>query len=77
VFSGEAFTDDFVLDWNMTTLTPFVFLYTVASSDDSWGTLQFDSFSVTAASVPIPAAFYLFGSGLLGLVGMARCKKAA
>jgi hypothetical protein len=27
-------------------------------------------------SVPIPAAFWLFGSGLLGLVGIARRKKA-
>jgi hypothetical protein len=27
--------------------------------------------------VPVPAAFWLFGSGLLGLVGMARRKKAA
>jgi len=27
--------------------------------------------------VPIPAAVWLFGSGLLGLVGIARCKKAA
>jgi hypothetical protein len=27
-------------------------------------------------SVPVPAAVWLFGSGLLGLVGMARCKKA-
>lgn len=29
-----------------------------------------------AAVVPIPAAVWLFGSGLLGLVGVARCKKA-
>ena len=28
-------------------------------------------------SVPVPAAIWLFGSGLLGLVGMARQKKAA
>ncbi|MGB5716088.1 MAG: VPLPA-CTERM sorting domain-containing protein [Gammaproteobacteria bacterium] len=27
--------------------------------------------------VPLPAAFWLFGSGLLGLVGIARRKKAA
>jgi len=27
--------------------------------------------------VPIPAAVWLFGSGLLGLVGISRCKKSA
>jgi hypothetical protein len=27
--------------------------------------------------VPIPAAVWLFGSGLLGLIGIARRKKAA
>lgn len=33
---------------------------------------------ITASStVPVPAAVWLFGSGLLGLVGMARRKKAA
>jgi hypothetical protein len=31
----------------------------------------------TPSLVPIPAAVWLFGSGLLGLVGMARRKKAA
>jgi len=30
-----------------------------------------------SAVVPIPAAAWLFGTGLLGLVGIARCKKAA
>jgi hypothetical protein len=29
------------------------------------------------AVVPVPPALWLFGSGLLGLVGIARCKKAA
>ena len=29
------------------------------------------------AVIPIPAAMWLFGSGLLGLASMARCKKAA
>ena len=32
--------------------------------------------SVTVNAVPVPAAVWLFGSGLLGLVGMARRKKA-
>ena len=38
-----------------------------------------DNVSITAdiAAVPVPAAVWLFGSGLLGLVGVARRKKAA
>ena len=32
---------------------------------------------VNAAPVPVPAAVWLFGSGLLGLVGVARRKKSA
>lgn len=35
------------------------------------------SFTSSATLVPVPAAVWLFGSGLLGLVGMARRKKAA
>lgn len=43
---------------------------------------NFDVMSLTLASVqqtvvPVPAAVWLFGSGLLGLVGIARRKKAA
>ncbi len=34
-------------------------------------------FNLTAAPVPVPAAAWLFGSGLLGLVGVARRKKKA
>jgi hypothetical protein len=32
---------------------------------------------INTAVVPVPAAVWLFGSGLLGLVGIARRKKAA
>ena len=34
-------------------------------------------FRVEVAQIPVPAAVWLFGSGLLGLVGVARRKKAA
>jgi hypothetical protein len=37
-----------------------------------WG----DDFTVGVSAIPVPAAVWLFGSGLLGLVGMARRKKA-
>ena len=33
--------------------------------------------SITIETIPIPAAVWLFGSGLLGLVGIAKRKKAA
>ena len=33
--------------------------------------------NVVVSAVPVPAAVWLFGSGLLGLVGIARKKKAA
>ena len=31
--------------------------------------------AISTTVIPVPAAFYLFGSGLLGLIGMARRKK--
>ena len=47
---------------------------TVFEDDSISATHPYASFTVSA--VPIPAAVWLFGSGLLGLVGMARRKKA-
>jgi len=35
------------------------------------------SFGIAASAVPVPAAAWLFGSGLLGLIGIARRKKTA
>ena len=35
-----------------------------------------DTVTVNIGAVPVPAAVWLFGSGLLGLVGMAKRKKA-
>jgi len=38
--------------------------------------LSFSVDSISVSAVPIPPAVWLFGSGMLGLVGMARRKKA-
>lgn len=39
--------------------------------------IYFDNASMVVEAVPIPAAVWLFGSGLIGLVGIARKKKTA
>ena len=44
--------------------------------DGSW-ILAYDADKILLTAVPVPAAVWLFGSGLLGLVGIARRKKAA
>jgi hypothetical protein len=52
---------------------------TYVSFDDvgfNEGEVLFDINTITIASVPIPTTIWLFGSGLMGLVGMARHKKA-
>ena len=38
---------------------------------------NFDITSLTVTSVPVPAAVWLFGSGLLGLIGVARRKRSS
>ena len=43
-------------------------------ADESWG---LDNVRVSVAPIPIPAAVWLFGSGLLGLIGVARRKTCA
>lgn len=41
------------------------------------GSYQITMWGSTPAAVPVPAAIYLFGSGLIGLVGLARRKMKA
>ena len=45
-----------------------LFSYSPATTQGVW--------TATSTAVPVPAAVWLFGSGLIGLVGMARRKKA-
>ena len=42
---------------------------------DGADSIGIDNFTID--SVPLPAAVWLFGSGLLGLIGIARRKKLA
>ena len=82
LFAGSASSPAFDVitadDW-MT----FTWTATLAAGDVNFGlrttdtgtySIAFDEFSITA--VPVPAAVWLFGSGLIGLVGIARRKKA-
>ncbi|NOQ89498.1 MAG: VPLPA-CTERM sorting domain-containing protein, partial [Gammaproteobacteria bacterium] len=50
--------------------------FLAASKWQSTGPLGEDSAWVGANVVPVPAAVWLFGSGLIGLIGFARRKKA-
>ena len=54
------------------------FTFTSTGTSDGFGLDEFfiDQ-EAPPPAVPVPAAVWLFGSGLLGLVGMARRKKAA
>jgi len=40
------------------------------------GTVVFEPTSITISAVPVPAALWFFGSGLLGLFGITKRKKA-
>ena len=43
--------------------------------EDSGGATRYVNPSISATVVPLPAAFWLFGSGLLGLIGTGRRKQ--
>ena len=46
-------------------------------ANNEFGLLAIDNTSLSTSAVPVPAAVWLFGSGLLGLVGISRRKKTA
>ena len=56
-------------------------LVSVSNIGEVWGSFSGTPYSevynVTVSAIPVPAAVWLFGSGLLGLVGIARRRKAA
>lgn len=54
-------------------------LVTAGNTGSAWGNFNNTQYSnvydVTIAAVPVPAAAWLFGSGLMGLIGVAKRKK--
>lgn len=72
---GDIGSENLVDYIHLDTLAPFVetnMNVRVTSAISPTGTID----NVTVSAVPVPAAVWLFGSGLLGLVGLARRKKA-
>jgi len=79
VTTVASLTNDFWIRWDQSTLIPDNFIYSSANVSggwDAWYALDdFTHFSISA--VPVPPALWLFGSGLLGLFGLANCKNSA
>ena len=48
--------------------------FTAAAYEDSLNGIGQASYSFTVTTVPVPSAVWLFGSGLIGLIGVARRK---
>ena len=76
-----SFSFDLTSLSSVDTMSPFNVKFYFDSVDgignDTAG-VRIDNFSVgtTPAVIPVPAAVWLFGSGLIGLIGAARRKKA-
>ena len=67
-------TDDWMTYTWTATLSAGLLDVGLRTTDLAIYSIAFDNFSITP--VPVPAAIWLFGSGLIGLIGIARRKKS-
>ncbi|MCP3672132.1 MAG: VPLPA-CTERM sorting domain-containing protein [Gammaproteobacteria bacterium] len=81
---GNAIADfttfNYTLDTNMGGLTLASLNITENGLGINWQNLSFDAntyVKLTMSAVPIPAAVWLFGTALIGLVGFGKRRKAA
>ena len=84
VLSGTDGGNDF--DWTQmdvsammpagTASTRLQLLHILEASTSNAGSIFLDNASLSVTPVPVPAAVWLFGSGLIGLIGIARRKKS-
>ena len=71
--TGGTVTQTFQLDGNAFGLETFSFVGFTGLSQVSWTQdTPFHQFDNIVTTIPVPAAAWLFGSGLLGLIGVAR-----
>jgi len=80
IFSSASLNGIDLAGYNITSMALTVDSFTLipASSGDPFIRIFTDlTWTISGSVVPVPPALYLFGSGLLGLVGMARRKKTA
>jgi hypothetical protein len=83
VLSGTDGGNDF--DWTQMSVSAVMpagtawakiqLIHILESSTTNTGAIFLDDASLTVAAVPVPAAIWLFGTGLLGLLGIARRKR--
>lgn len=59
-----------------TASTRIQLIHILESSTSNGGAIFLDDASLTVSAVPVPAAVWLFGSGLIGLIGIARRRKS-
>jgi hypothetical protein len=86
--SYDPLGDDLLFDWNFDdgsgSSSPVIThtydapgtYYAVLTVVDPLGLADFTTVEINVSAVPVPPAVWLFGSGLIGLIGVARRKSA-